>query len=558
MTVSALCCVVLCCAVQCKDCKNFPGSGERMALEAKGQIAPISQTFLPPSTASALALTTAVAHSPSQRRHLSTDSGGHAGLPTQLHSHSHLLHHPHLPSSFLPSSSSALSTSSSAVDSSASLSSALRVSLTSDVLLDLTRSLLLAAHQHSSTAEEGGAVHSVESIKSSPLSRPPRLDVSSPLLPLQDSDQAVQDLLLLASPLHIGQSHSPLSFAVPSHATLGSAAAGKRRRSDDEGQREGVGGGNSDEGEEDLRRKQIKLDALASVHAAIQRAAQGGQSNGKAGNVSGGVGSATHTATNGGGGGGEGEPPHSALQTLPLVGGDGLRPLESLLCTESNAELSPRPPFSSGGDITADAVASPPVSGEAHHLRADDAEDSESSLEEGKEAERTWKTAKSTKTAAVSTEEQRGKGESEAALPSLHSQPHSPLVMAASNASNASNAASSPPLSRPSLLPSPSPPPPPSLSPRSTSSSSSASTSTLTEFATFLKRMLAQRARVDDYANAALQSSSSSSSLASHPSSPSHSLHSPHSLATLYSPRSQRPLSAPLAPLNPPQQETHI
>ena len=396
--------------LQCLACKNFVGSVERLALEAKGQIAPTSSTFLPPSAAAAASLGLTAASSP---RHLFSGEAGQLLLP--------MGHYPQL--SAHPASSSSLHR---ALD--ASLSPALRQSLSSEVMTDLTRSLLLAAHQHSGEGGDGAAKVAgpfsgpmEASTPSEPLIRPPRLELpsSSSAASLGDSDQAVQDLLLLASPQH-SQLAAPSAFPPFAAATAGS---NRRRRSGDEGRREGAATGDADEAAEDDRRKRIKLDAMAEVQKAMQLAAQ---AQTQLLHLNGASSAAVKRTSE--------LPPSLVAEADPL------------LCTEGSAE----PPTNSARP--------PPLAMEVDDEEGSGKRGKEEEAEQGREAE--------------TREEKRPSTAASQPLPSTALSPR-PL----------------PPLSSPPRL----------LSPSSASATSpSASSSTLTEFATFLKRMLAQRARVAD------------------------------------------------------------
>ena len=303
------------------------------------------------------------------------------------------------------------------------------------MLHDLTRSLLLAAHQQS--ADEGPSAAAASSgaaeaaAPAPPALRPSRLDVSSLPLSLGDSDQAVRDLLLLASPQH---SQLPLS----SSSVHWAGASSRRRRSSDEGWREG----GAEEAEE-ARRKRIKRDAMAEVHKAMQMAAQA-QTQPQLSN-----GAPTICPRLGEG-----------AQPSPSAGsdsreGDG----DPLLCTERSAEPTARPPAAEGGADSAALTT-------ATEAAMADVEDGEAAEDEGGQTEE-------------AAEQKRGSSAGEA-----RKLPGGPLK--ALQLSPALPSLPAPPSS------------PPRLAPSAVTSPPSASSSTLTEFATFLKRMLAQRAR-DDY-----------------------------------------------------------
>ena len=410
----------------------------------------------------------------------------------------------------------------------ASLPSALRSTLTSDVLHDLTRSLLLAAHQQSGDEAEaqpplqmqlrpgftaspfhsiGGAAPSSADFGSL---RPGRLNLSaaaasSPGLHLADSDQAVHDLLLLASPQHAQQptSLSSASAAVPSPLLSVHHTAGKRRRSSDEGRREGGGGGGGGgsgggdggggggaggmelvegEGEdgEEARRKQIRLDALASVHKAMQMAAAN---------------TAPLSSMLA-----QPPAPHSAngerTATVPLAQSH-LRPLRALhspthaesdaalLCTESGVETL-RSRSSDGEDGEAATSTSATLAGEGP---------------------------------APSPTDARGAAESPTPLAPAAAAPAPTPLSASPRSSTATTTAAASPSSSPSFSP---------------------QSAALNEFATFLKRMLAQRVRAEDYRhNAATMSGAPP----------------PHPVS-LYSNHAQRSINAPPAPMTQTQHET--
>ena len=242
--------------VQCKDCKNHSGSVERLALESKGQLPPSSASFLPPS---AMPSSVAVSLSPVTLGQSPSSSMGSAltgGSTPQL--------------------------------------SGAQPPVTTDVVHELTRSLLLAASRHS-TADESptdtstGRQHPQHHQQQQPR-RPDALSVSPNLSADVSSSQAVHDLLLLASPLASAGQLSVNSFfpTAPQPASgsnslnSSSSAANKRKRGDgptpsvsskQQHQHTAAAAGGRDEDAAEERRRQIRRDALASVHKARQLAA---------------------------------------------------------------------------------------------------------------------------------------------------------------------------------------------------------------------------------------------------------------------------------------------
>ena len=233
---------------------------ERLALESKGQLPPSSPAYLPPSV-----LPPSVT----------------SGLPNGLNT---------LPLAQSPSSASSMAASSGG--SVLGQSSGVQPHLATDVVHELTRSLLLAASRHcmddsaaQSIDRRGPDALALSSSSTVSVSVPGSVSVS--VSGDNSSSQAVHDLLLLASPLAASGHHTTNSFSfLPPTGQSGNSSSGvqhnKRKRGESPSPSISSRSAPSSSGADDSgekRKRQIRRDALAEVHKARQLAASHAASN---------------------------------------------------------------------------------------------------------------------------------------------------------------------------------------------------------------------------------------------------------------------------------------